>query len=327
MRTPISDLKPGPVSQSFLLAQADAPLTKTGKPYFRGMLRDVTGSVTAINFDPPASILLEQPGTIVKVKGSYSVDAKYGPQVKVNGMWPSEDYDIADFAESCPNNMAQVNEVYEELLSHVRDKMLMKLVHEALSEKGRFAAWRTQTAATTMHQAYRFGLMEHSVQVAHLAFMGARTWCGDANRDVIIVAGLLHDIGKIVEYDDPMTRQMTTVGRLFGNTTLSYVMARDLFKDSGECVGKKFDRNVEWGILHAILAHHGRKEWGSPVEPQTIEALLVHQADQFSSRIGGFQRVKKDAQDDAEWTAFDRMFSSALWLGGSRVEDPKEGTA
>lgn len=329
MRTPISDLKPGPVSQTFLLAQADTPKTKTGKPYFRGMLRDVTGSVTAINFDPSPGLLAMQPGQIVDVRGSYSVDAKYGPQMKVNGMVTAleSEYDIADFAESCPNDMKMVHSVYLSLLGHISDASLATLVQDALAEgKGRFGAWKTQTAATTMHQAYRFGLYEHSVQVADIAHYGTTTWCKEADGDIVIAASLLHDIGKIVEYDDPMTRQLTTAGKLFGNTTLSYVMARDLFKDSGELVGKVFDRELVYGILHAILAHHGRKEWDSPVEPQTIEALLVHQADQFSSRIGGFQRLRKDAvtNGQGEWTAYDRMFGSALWLGSGT--DP-EGDA
>ena len=328
MRTPISDLKPGPVSQTFLLAQAETPKTKTGKPYFRGMLRDVTGSVTAINFDPSAAMLAVSAGTIVVVRGSYSVDPTYGPQLKVNAMEAlvKGEYDIADFAETCPNDMKMVHSVFMSLLGHISDPVLAKLVEEALSEKGRFASWKTQTAATTMHQAYRYGLYEHSVQVADIAHYGTTTWCKEADGDIVIAASLLHDIGKIVEYDDPMTRQLTTVGKLFGNTTLSYVMARDLFKDSGELVGKVFDRELVYGILHAILAHHGRKEWGSPVEPQTIEALLVHQADQFSSRIGGFQRLLKDAvtNGQGEWTAYDRMFGSALWLGSGT--DP-EGDA
>jgi 3'-5' exoribonuclease len=328
MRTPISDLKPGPVSQTFLLAQAETPKTKTGKPYFRGMLRDTTGSITAINFDPSPGLLAMQPGQIVTVRGSYSVDAKYGPQMKVNGMAGSVEgeYDIADFAESCPNDMVWVDTVYSTLLSVMEDQSLATLISDAFAEHGRLRDWKTQTAATTMHQAYRYGLYEHSVQVADIAHYGTTTWCKEADGDVVIAASLLHDIGKIVEYDDPMTRQLTTVGKLFGNTTLSYVMARDLFRESGELVGKVFDRELVYGILHAILAHHGKKEWGSPVEPQTIEALLVHQADQFSSRIGGFQRLRKDAVQNGqgEWTAYDRMFGSALWLGSGT--DP-EGDA
>jgi 3'-5' exoribonuclease len=326
MRTPISDLKPGPVNQTFLLARAETPKTKAGKPYFRGVLSDVSGSITAINFDPPTSLLVNDTGTIVEVKGSYSVDPTYGPQVKVIGMWAAETYDIADFAESCPNDLAVVKAVYDTITGSMQNENLARLVDDALSSGGRFSGWGTQTAATTMHHAYRFGLFEHSVQVADIALSGARTWCPEANTDIIAAASLLHDISKIVEYDDPMTRQMTTVGRLFGNTTLSYVMARDLFKASNDLVGDIFDRDLVYGILHAILAHHGRKEWGSPVEPQTIEALLVHQADQFSSRIGGFQRLARNAQDGAEWTAYDKMFSSALWLGRSRI-DKQEGTA
>lgn len=38
-------------------------------------------------------------------------------------------------------------------------------------------------------------------------------------------------------------------------------------------------------VTHAILAHHGRREWGSPVIPQTRMAWLLHLCDGISARI------------------------------------------
>lgn len=48
----------------------------------------------------------------------------------------------------------------------------------------------------------------------------------------------------------------------------------------------RLEAQTEKAVGHCILAHHGRKDWGSPIEPQTQEAYLLHAADTWSSRFG-----------------------------------------
>ncbi|MGH3630624.1 MAG: hypothetical protein ACRDRL_24690, partial [Sciscionella sp.] len=47
-------------------------------------------------------------------------------------------------------------------------------------------------------------------------------------------------------------------------------------------------------LLHAILAHHGRQEWGAACEPHTVEAWLVHLADLAESRLWAFSNEKAE---------------------------------
>jgi 3'-5' exoribonuclease len=37
-----------------------------------------------------------------------------------------------------------------------------------------------------------------------------------------------------------------------------------------------------------VLAHHGEREWGAPCEPCSLEALLLHHADNLDAQVGAF---------------------------------------
>jgi len=39
-------------------------------------------------------------------------------------------------------------------------------------------------------------------------------------------------------------------------------------------------------ILHIIASHHNLKEWGSPIQPNSIEAWIIHYAENISAKIG-----------------------------------------
>jgi len=323
MRTPISDLKPGMIDSTFLVGSVERAKTKAGKTYLRLSLRDATGSVAAVDWEPTAPRLALVAGNIIRVVGSYAVDAKYGPQVSVRKTSAALDLseeEKAEFAETCPNDMAAVRARFDELLAHTLPVAVVEALTNALVPGEVWGAYWTAPAATIMHQGYREGLFEHSVQVASIAFDVCKSWCREADQNVLVIAGLLHDIGKIVEYSDPLTRTLTTTGKLFGNTTLSHQMVFDFIEPI------EMDVVAKANILHCVLAHHGRKDWGSPVVPQTIEAHIIHLADQMSAKIGGFQRLLRETEEGREWSAFDRMFDSALWLGGSMVVKP-EGEA
>jgi len=318
MRTPVNELKPGPIDQLFLVAVADHPQTKTQKIYIRMTLSDKTGSVTGIDWEPSPSRLGLKAGDVIRVVGTYSVDAQYGPQIKIKATSKAKapnEYDESDFAQGFPNDIKTVASQFT-ALQEILPEEYGRFINEVLAPTGRFKDWWTAPAATTLHQGYREGLFEHSVQVAHMVYWAAEAWCPEADSTVLIVAGLLHDLGKVVEYDGPVTRQLTTMGKLYGNTMLSCSLVSDEMVRLGLKVGEPQNQN----ILHCILAHHGRRERGSPVIPQTIEAALIHQADQMSAKIGAYQRIVRDTPVDAEWSQRDTVFDGAMWLLPGRRE-------
>ena len=51
-------------------------------------------------------------------------------------------------------------------------------------------------------------------------------------------------------------------------------------------------------MQHLIVSHHGTKEWGSPVEPATIEACILHFADNMDAQVNKFERFLKEPAAD-----------------------------
>jgi 3'-5' exoribonuclease len=219
------------------------------------------------------------------VKGKYSVDETYGPQIVVKTIGdPVEGFDESDFTEKCPNSMKEVGDCFEDLLDAI-DPAYADFLRLVLDEEGdKSGDFWTAPASAKLHQAYAGGLAEHSVQVADIAFITTR-WCPGLDDTVLVTAGLLHDISKPLEYEG-IGREQSDLSKLVGNTTLSYQTACALLSAGIErCPGLESGERVD-NIRHCIIAHHGRREWGSPVVPRTMEAWLIHLADMISSRIG-----------------------------------------
>lgn len=312
-RISIKDLKPGVFESTFLIANIDSAKTKANKTYMRFTFSDVTGSVVGIDWSPTEKRFALQVGMVVRVKGKYGVDATYGPQIVISCVSDAlEEFNESDFALQCPNDMDSIKECFDELLEAI-DPVYAEFLRFSLDPRGnKSGEFWTAPAASTLHQAYAGGLAEHSVQVADIAYITSR-WCPGLDVTVLIVAGLLHDIGKLIEYEG-IGREQTTVSKLIGNTTLSYQAARDLLQIGMLQIKElKFDSRMD-NIRHCIIAHHGRREWGSPVVPRTMEAWLIHLADMISARIGGYQRLLREAPEEQEWTMRDLMFDGQLWI-------------
>lgn len=124
----------------------------------------------------------------------------------------------------------------------------------------------------------RGGLVLHTWEVAKAAV-------DLAGRDgklaqLAYVAAVFHDYGKIHEYDfvdDKVVK--TDFYKMTGHIAYSW----RYFLDQNRQLSL-LDHSDEEEIAHAILAHHGRREWGSPVEPATRLAFILHTADMLSSR-------------------------------------------
>lgn len=137
-------------------------------------------------------------------------------------------------------------------------------------------------AANKHHHNYIGGLLQHTAEVMTFAYNIG--YCLQCDLDVIIAASFFHDIMKIEEYTDE--GNYTPYGTLIGHVVGSAECFRK-FAEQNNVTREKID-----AITHCILAHHGRKEWGSPVEPQSVEAAIVHEADMLSSRVNPIFMLK-----------------------------------
>jgi 3'-5' exoribonuclease len=214
-----------------------------------------------------------------------------------------------------PNrNPKQMEADLRELAGTVQSPHLRRLLDEIFAEGSvSWNGYRDAPAAKHYHQAYRHGLLEHSLTVAQGVSAIAATFAG-IDRDIAVTGALLHDLGKLETYemDGDGEIRMSDAGRLHGEIALGYYRIRQAIDQLDG-----FPADLEQGLLHIILSHHGSLRHGSPVVPCTREATLVHMIDNLGSKLGSFDRVESDLADGESWSAFDKGIGAGAYFGAA----------
>jgi 3'-5' exoribonuclease len=205
-----------------------------------------------------------------------------------------------------------------ELIATVQHPHLRGLLDALLGpDAPTWPQYRDAPAAKRLHQAYRHGLLEHSLGVAQAVSAISATF-GGIDRDVAVTGALLHDIGKLDAYTAAGPEiEMTDLGKLQGEIALGYYRVRRAIEDVPD-----FPEALAVAVLHIILAHHGQLEHGSPVRPCTREATLVHMMDNLGGRLGSFDRLEKELAAGGEMNpsrsaiamACTRVLASSLFI-------------
>jgi len=73
-----------------------------------------------------------------------------------------------------------------------------------------------------------------------------------------------------------------------------------------------FPAELRQQLVHLLISHHGTREWGSPVPPRTLEAVLLHQIDMLDSRARGYLDYVLSEPGDSQWTSRSPMFGYEL---------------
>lgn len=302
------------LDQVLLVRSVDVHLKRDGSEYLEVVLADRTGSVPAVLWDGVADIApLLHPGRPVRVIGRYAVHPRYGAQLTVRALrTPAPgSYDIEALCDGPPQPVTQLVAELRALIASVRHPHLRALLDRILGERSAsWHAFRDAPAAKRYHQAYRHGLLEHSVTVAQAVSAISATFPG-IDRDLAVTGALLHDIGKLEAYTaDPFAIDMTDAGRLMGEIPLGYYRVRRELEALPAC-----PRETAQALLHIILSHHGKLEHGSPVVPATREATLVHFVDNLGGRLGAYDRLEQTLPPGADWSAFDRAVGGGAYFG------------
>jgi 3'-5' exoribonuclease len=270
-------------------------------------LADRTGTVTAALPAPLAGCACE-PGRVVHVSGRLA-----GGRIHVGALRPAREgeYALEDLLDGPPRSADGMEADLRELVATVQDRHLRALLDAVFGPQSpTWHRFREAPAAKRYHQAYRHGLLEHSLSVAQAVGLIAATFPG-VDRDVAVTGALLHDIGKLDAYTaDPMAIDMTDLGKLQGEIPLGYYRVRRLIEGL-----PGFPEALAASVLHIILSHHGTLEHGSPVVPCTREATLVHMIDNLGGRLGSFDRLEKALPDGSRWSPFDRALAGSAWFG------------
>lgn len=233
-------------------------------------------------------------GDYVKLWGEVKVH-KEAPQLAVHRyeVLPPENFQADDFAASSQRSPEAMRQELEEAIGRLVDPALRRILAKLLLEDPRSAtAFARAPAAKTHHHPFLGGLLEHSLSVARRAV--AMILPDDrVDPDLVLAGALLHDLGKIAEYayQGPEIGY-TEAGNMLGHVVLGYGMVRQAIDEDGGLAPEKATH-----LLHILLSHQGRLEYGSPVEPRSAEAFFVHHADTVDAHLFQVRRTGEDFPD------------------------------
>ena len=132
------------------------------------------------------------------------------------------------------------------------------------------------------------------------------------NRDLLITAAMLHDIGKTVELSAFPMNDYTDDGQLLGHIMIGTEMIHDMAK---EIPG--FPAKLESELKHCILAHHGELEYGSPKKPALPEALALSFADNIDAKMETVREIFNNVpENNQEWQGYNRLLESNIRRSG-----------
>jgi 3'-5' exoribonuclease len=310
------------VRQALLVRSIEVRRGRDGGEYLKVTLGDKTGTVPAVICEGVAEARsVCRAGTVVFVTGRYAVHPRFGPQLAVASVRVARNGEFVrdDLIDGPPRSAEQMESDLRALLGTVQNQHLRRLLSVVFGERSPiWASYRDAPAAKRYHQAYRHGLLEHSLTVAQAVSGISATFPG-IDRDIAVTGALLHDIGKLEAYEvqgDAIS--MSDHGRLYGEIPLGYYRIRRTIERL-----EGFPPELAQAVLHIILSHHGSLEHGSPVVPCTREATLVHMIDNLGGRLGSFDRLEKELPAGELWSAYDKALGGGAYFA-SRSQAERE---
>ena len=167
----------------------------------------------------------------------------------------------------------------EHLLTYCNDADLVRVIVD-FAEK-LYKPYSEYPAATSIHHAYPGGLLNHTHQMLHMLDGLYPCLPYEIKVERCILAILFHDYGKVYEYNRQGDSQpdMYLLGHIYiGAHKLQNVLEQ-----------QQIDPEEIKRIIHCVLAHHGQREYGSPVLPCTQEASIVSYLDNISAKVDCMQ--------------------------------------
>ncbi len=295
-----------------LLAEKELLKTKEGKPYLRVVFRD---AFREVRFPVWSDTVLYKefrelrPGTFCKLRAVYLVDKVYGPQLdvkRIRAVMEGDEADGFDPLSLRPKSPFSLDAMLEELQGIATKQLgkgpLLNLVTKIL--KDHRAALLTCTAARQHHHCYIGGLLEHTLSVTKIAVALAGhyhdmypAWREKISKPLVVAGAVLHDIGKIREYEAEVgSLRHSTEGELIGHALLG----RDIVREAAREV--QLNPALRTHLEHIIVAHQRFPDWGAAKPPMSLEAMIVHHADSCDALVGTMWHIFEQDQSEREMT-------------------------
>ncbi len=317
----IVNLRPGDfVDSIYLLEDFQIRPRRDGGSFLTMVLRDATGKITGImweNFGTFRSGAIRE-SDYVRVTGEVLTHQNQ-LQIRVSKVEKVSDDAVnpEDFLPVTPYPIEELEKEFWRFVAEIQDTEVESLVRSMFGKPRFWSKFRRAPSAVTMHQAYLGGLLEHTVGVTRNALRIAENY-PTANRDLVLAGALLHDIGKTIEFCYDKKIAYTDIGRLIGHIPMGYAMI-----EYEAARLRTLSPRKKVLIQHIVLSHHGYLEFGSPKQPLTVEALIVHHADQLDAQLSTCLESAQRSGANLKWE-YHPMFERFMYTGSVDALDALE---
>ncbi len=303
-----------PVSGFFVAASKQVRTKADGAAYLCVTLSDRDGQLEARmwkaeNAQPfAAGEVVWLRGTVCRYQGKLQINIEELRRADL--ATDAGAYEAADFL---PMTRCDVDQLWARLTACVAtftDPHLKALLGLFLEDPAIAGPLKQAPAAKALHHAWIGGLLEHVVSLLELCERVARHY-PEVHRDLLLAGAMLHDIGKLEELSWGTCFGYTTEGQLLGHITQGVGL---IDRKIAEVPG--FPPRLRTLLLHIVLSHHGRLEFGSPKLPMTAEAILFHYIDDMDAKMhmlrSEFARAAANGASGAEVTEYVRAMERGL---------------
>jgi 3'-5' exoribonuclease len=309
---------------SFLVKAKTLGNTRSGNPFLRIRLTDHTGETEgriwerAQEFDQEFSV-----NDVVRVRAKVE---RYQGKLQLNisdvERVDPEKVDPTLFLPTGPHDVNQLWQQLKDLAGQVKNQHLQRLLQSFLADRTFVEQMKQAPAAKSMHHAYLGGLLEHTVSVTRLLGRVCDHY-PRLDRDLLVTAGILHDIGKLEEFSYKLHLDYTDAGRLLGHVVLGVQRVQEKIDKL-----KGFPPTLSLTLQHLMVSHHGEYEFGAPKRPKTLEAFALHHADDLDAKMNHLTTLlDSEKESPSHWTPFQHVYDRFVFKGteeGLEVTDSQD---
>lgn len=306
----VNTLQDGDTVNDYFVATRKDLRTKQDGGKFLGMVfKDKTGEMGGILWNNAVEMArVFEVGDVVNVKARVTnYQGRLQMRVEQVTALQESDYSRDDLVAMQENAESGLEEL-RVALSVVVQPHLRQLIDAFWADKAFVDGFATAAAAKKWHHELRGGLVRHCIEMVRLS----ETMCQlypEIDRDLLLTAVLVHDIGKLKEMNHDLHVDYTDAGKLLGHLQIGVDMVQEKIANIAG-----FPENLRMHLIHCILSHHGTLENGSPVLPKTLESVVLHHIDNLDAQASAVTRIIRETRERGQdWSEFVTLIDRVIW--------------
>lgn len=303
----VEDLVEGrEIKDKFAVRDKKPPKEYTRGWFFKLTIGDKTGDVSLVYWGGPEKEVVTSlynelsVGDVVEVSGMVST---YQGNLQISldeedfhGIAKLEDETI-DPTDYLPTSKKDIDQMFSELKDHadrIEDEYLSELVDSFLNDEEFVESFKRSPYSKMYNNNFIGGLLEHTLDDVKMCAAASDNY-PQLDKDLLITAAIIHDFGKVYEYEITTSFELTSNARMIGHT----VLCERAIREKMEMI-PGFPEKLSMKLSHIVLSHHGDYEWGSARSPRLEESVVLHHIDLLNVRLAGFIQAKEELSEEDE---------------------------